>query len=58
MVDAHVSYLYRPWNVRFTLYGNNLTSTQYYYYNFETDFGTSALLHSPVSYGFRIKWDF
>jgi len=58
VVNAHVSYLYEPWNVRLTVFGTNLTDTEYYYYNFETDFGTSALLHPPRAYGLRLKWDF
>lgn len=58
VINARISYLYDPWRLRVTAFGRNINEAHYYYYNFETDFGTSGLLQPPAMYGLRVNWDF
>ena len=58
VVNARVSYLYEPWNLRTTLFGRNLTDTQYNYGRFHVDFGTADYLAPPMSYGIQLGWQF
>ena len=58
LINARLSYLYEPWDLRLSVYGRNLNNARYYLFNYETDFGTSALLQSPATYGLRLNWDF
>ncbi len=58
IVNARVSYLYEPWNLRTTLFGSNLTNERYNLQQFHTDFGRADALAPPVSYGLRINWSF
>lgn len=58
LIGLHASYLYEPWNVRTTVFGENLTDTRYLVYNTDTDFGTLKLLGRPATYGIRLSWEF
>jgi iron complex outermembrane receptor protein len=58
VINARVSWFHEPWRTRITLFGRNVNNAEYYYYNFETDFGTSGLLQPPATYGVRLNWEF
>ena len=57
LLNARISYLYAPWQLRVTVFGSNLTDKRYQAGQFATDFGTNAYLGAPVSYGVRLNWD-
>ena len=58
LVGARISYLYQPWNLRATVYGNNILDEYYSIGVLQADFGTNVSLGSPASYGVKLKWDF
>lgn len=58
LVGARVSYLYQPWNLRATVYGNNILDEYYSIGVLQADFGTNVSLGSPATYGVKLKWDF
>lgn len=58
LIGAHASYLFDPWGVRATLFGENLADTKYLVYDTDTDFGTLKLLGRPATYGLRLSWSF
>lgn len=57
-VGARLSYLYEPWNFRVTVFGQNLTSTEYNLGRFPTDFGTQDARAPKANYGLRLNWDY
>jgi iron complex outermembrane receptor protein len=58
IINARVSYLYAPWNVRLTAFGKNISNGKYHYVMFENDFSTWKTLAPPASYGVRLNWEF
>ncbi|MDB5968387.1 MAG: hypothetical protein JWQ90_837 [Hydrocarboniphaga sp.] len=58
VVNARVSYLYKPWDVRLTAFGSNLTNERYDTQQFHTDFGRADTLAPPIEYGVRVNWTF
>lgn len=58
VIGARLSYLYRPWNIRLTAYGTNITGTKYFDGFEEFDFADAALLAPPAEYGLRLNWNF
>ncbi|MDB5971504.1 MAG: hypothetical protein JWQ90_3954 [Hydrocarboniphaga sp.] len=58
LIDARLSYLYRPWNVRVTAFGSNLTDERYHEAQFQTDFGDTVTLAYPRQYGLRVGLTF
>ncbi|WP_299693366.1 TonB-dependent receptor [Hydrocarboniphaga sp.] len=58
LLNARLSYLYEPWNLRMTAFAKNINNGRYYLFNYETDFGTNALLQTPATYGLRLAWEF
>lgn len=58
LVSARVSYLYRPWDVRMTMFGKNLTNENYRTGEFQTDYGILSNRAYPVQYGLRLDWNF
>ena len=58
LVNARISYLYRPWSARLTLFGANLGDEQYKLAQFHTDFGRHDSLAPPRTWGLRINWEF
>ena len=58
LLNARVSYLYAPWDLRVTVFGSNLTDERYNVQQFHTDFGRADQLAPPVSYGLRINWNY
>tara|TARA_R110001583_G_scaffold78511_19_gene212789 strand:+ start:103 stop:2439 length:2337 start_codon:yes stop_codon:yes gene_type:complete len=57
VLNARISYLYEPWNLRVTAFGNNLEDKKYSDGLFQTDFGVQRHLAKPVSYGLKVNWD-
>ena len=57
-LDARVSYLYTPWNLRVTAFGRNLTDTLHAINKLPTDIGTWTTFAPPVTYGLRVNWEF
>ena len=57
VLNARISYLYEPWNLRVTAFGNNLESKKYTDGLFQTDFGVQRHLAKPVSYGLKVNWE-
>ena len=57
VVDAQISYLYSPTNVRVTLFGKNLNDEVYSYSQFHTDAGRQTYLAPPRTFGIRLTWD-
>jgi len=58
VLDAQISYLYKPWGTRVTVYGKNLTDEQYAYSQFHLDTGRLDYLAPPRMFGVRFNWDF
>ena len=58
VVNARLSYLYQPINLRLTLFGKNLTGANYYLNRFQTDFATNSLYAAPRTLGVRLSWEF
>jgi len=58
MANARASYFHEDWGLRLTVFGRNLNNARTYLFNYETDFGTSALLQPDATYGLRLNWDF
>lgn len=57
-INAQISYLYSPWNVRLTAFGTNLNNTEYSVGQFLADFGRLNYKSRPTTAGLRINWDF
>lgn len=58
LLNAHATYTYQPWGLQVTLYGRNLTQTNYDASQFTSEFGRTELLNDPRTYGGSIKWSF
>jgi iron complex outermembrane receptor protein len=58
VVNARLGYLYSPWNLRVTGFGNNVNGADYYLTKFVQDFGVTGKLSSTPTYGVRIDWQF
>ncbi len=58
VVNARISYLYEPAGLRFTVYGKNLTESNYYINRFQTDFATNSLYAAPRTWGMRLSFVF
>jgi iron complex outermembrane recepter protein len=58
LVNARISYLYEPWNVRLTAFGKNINNGKYHIQMFENDFSTWKTLAPPAYYGVRLNWSF
>ncbi|HKY90725.1 MAG TPA: TonB-dependent receptor [Nevskiaceae bacterium] len=57
LVNARLSYLHRPWNLRMTVFGKNLTNSTYHLSIFQCDFGDLSTRAYPVQYGVQLNWD-
>ena len=57
VVNARVSYMYEPWGLRVTAFGNNLENKKYTDGVFQTDFGVLSHLAKPVNYGLKVNWE-
>ncbi len=57
VLSARISYLYEPWNLRVTAFGNNLEDKKYTDGLFQTDFGVLSHLAKPVTYGLKVNWE-
>ncbi|HEY1076464.1 MAG TPA: TonB-dependent receptor, partial [Fontimonas sp.] len=58
IVNGRISYLHAPWNLRLTVFGENLIDERYRLAQFHTDFGRQDTLAPPVTIGLRLNWDF
>lgn len=58
LLSGRVSYLYEPWNLRVTAYGDNLLNKDYNYALFILDFGKNATPAPLRTYGLRVNWSF
>ncbi|MDP9139614.1 MAG: TonB-dependent receptor [Pseudomonadota bacterium] len=58
IVNGRVSYLHAPWNLRVTVFGENLIDERYRLAQFHTDFGRADTLAPPVTAGVRLNWEF
>lgn len=58
LLNARVSYLYEAWDLRLTVFGQNLDNETYSYAQFTADFGTADTLAPPRTYGVRLNWTF
>lgn len=58
LLNARISYLHRPWNLRLTVFGRNLTDENYHMAIFQSDFGEVSTLAYPAQYGVQLNWDF
>ncbi|SEQ58825.1 iron complex outermembrane recepter protein [Solimonas aquatica] len=56
--NAHLSYLYQPYGLKLTVYGDNLGDERYNLAQFHTDFGREDSLAPPRTWGLRLNWDF
>jgi iron complex outermembrane receptor protein len=57
-LDARVSYFYDPWQLQFTVFGQNLTDEKYFTSVFVVDTGRYQTLNDPRVYGVRVAWTF
>ncbi len=58
IVNGRISYLHAPWNLRVTVFGENLIDERYRLAQFHTDFGRADTLAPPVTAGVRLNWEF
>jgi iron complex outermembrane receptor protein len=58
LVGARISYLYRRWRLRATLYGQNLNDRKYSQGEIGTDFGTHITLAPPRTFGGKLGLEF
>lgn len=58
LLGARLSYYHTPSNLRVTLYGKNLTGTEYNYGRFPVDIGTNDAAAPKENYGVRVGWEF
>lgn len=58
VVNARLSYLYNPWDVRLTVYGSNLENSEYFLTRFPVDFNDSGNYAPPRTIGARLEWNF
>ena len=56
ITNARISYLYVPWNLRLTAFGQNVLGEKYHLGLFQTDFGINSSLAYPERYGLRLNW--
>ena len=57
-LGARISWLYEPWNVRLTFFGQNLNNAHYNYGRFPIDFGTNDARAPKANYGMRLNWEY
>lgn len=58
LYGARIGYLYEPWNLRATLFGQNLTD-QYHTRGIQTtDFGDLTTIGVPRTFGLRLAWQY
>lgn len=57
LYGARLSYLYRPWGLRLSAYGRNLSNVLYSQGLIATDFGTNYTLAPPRTVGVRLSLD-
>ncbi|HKY92593.1 MAG TPA: TonB-dependent receptor [Nevskiaceae bacterium] len=58
IINGRVSWLYRPWELRVTFFGENLGDERYNLAQFHTDFGREDTLAPPRTFGARVNWEF
>ncbi|WP_157623117.1 TonB-dependent receptor [Solimonas soli] len=58
IINARISYLYRRYGARITLFGDNLGDERYNLAQFHTDFGRQDSLAPPRTWGVRLNLDF
>jgi len=58
VLGARASYLYEPWRLRLTVFGQNILDRYYSYGAMGTDFGPLTTAAPPATYGLRLNWDF
>lgn len=58
VINARISYFIRDAGLRLTVFGANIGDERYDLAQFHTDFGREDTLAPPVTYGFRVNWDF
>lgn len=58
VIDAQISYFYKPWGTRVTVFGKNINDAQYTYSQFHLDTGRLDYLAPPSTYGVRFNVDF
>ena len=58
VLGARVSYLYEPWQLRVTVFGQNILDEYYTYGAMGTDFGPLTTAVPPATYGVRLNWEF
>lgn len=56
--NARIGYLYEPWDLRLTLFGDNLGNGDRYLFQFPNDFGTVGKLAPPRVFGVRLNWNY
>jgi iron complex outermembrane receptor protein len=58
LANVRAGYLYQPWNLRITGFGQNVNGAKRFLYKFVQDFGIVGKLAPPATYGVRIDWEF
>ena len=58
LVNAQLGYIYLPWRLRATFYGNNIFDKRYHASLDITDYGVMSTLAYKRQYGFTLNWDF
>ncbi|WP_374972364.1 TonB-dependent receptor [Spongiibacter marinus] len=58
LYSVRASYHYQPYDLRVTLFGDNLTDEAYTRGTQPTEFGTLVTVGSPLTYGMRIAWQY
>lgn len=58
LYGAHASYLYEQWDLRVSVFGQNLTDKYHTRGIQPTDFGDQQTIGTPRTYGMRLEWKF
>ncbi|MGQ0699650.1 MAG: TonB-dependent receptor domain-containing protein, partial [Panacagrimonas sp.] len=58
LINARLSYLYQPWNLRITAFGRNIADERYAATSLVIDFGTFQTLAPPRTYGLALGYEF
>ncbi|MEX1669913.1 TonB-dependent receptor [Zhongshania guokunii] len=58
MLNARMTYAHKRSNIDVSIFASNLEDSEYFLYQFQTDFGVVGKLAQPVSYGVSAKWAF
>lgn len=58
VLNARMAYLHTPWNLKITLFCENLLDRRFHSLVGPTDFGVESTLAPPREYGVQVNWEY